>query len=322
MQLAGKYARALSSSGSSDIVVLGASVLDMVAYVDRMPAKSETVLGNSFGMSFGGKGANQAVVAAKLGGKVSMITKLGNDPLGGTYVENYQKLGMDMTHVLTTDEASTGAACINVDKNGDNAISVVMAANNLITLQDVENARSTIANAKLLVCQLEVPLDITLAAMRIANEEGTMTFLNTAPAPSSLDPEFIALADIICPNEPETAALTGMPVDSHEQAKAAAYKLLDMGAKNALLTLGSRGAMLVNAEEDGTTVPAENVDAVDTVGAGDCFVGAFSYLYTSGLPMVESMRRACKIASISVTRAGTQSAYPTREEIEKLGYLP
>ena len=188
----GRGLRAAPRRGFADVVCLGASVMDMVAYVDKMPAVGETVLGNSFGTSFGGKGANQAVTAAKLGASVSMISKLGNDSIGDNYMENFQTLGMDTTHVLRTDEASTGAAVITVDAAGDNAISVVMAANNLISEEDVENARQTIADAKLLVCQLEVPRHVTLAAMRIAREEGTMTFLNTAPAPrDGLDPQVI-----------------------------------------------------------------------------------------------------------------------------------
>ena len=143
-----------------------------------------------------------------------------------------------------------------------------------------------------------------------------MNFLNTAPAPrDGIDEEFITLADIICPNEPETEALTGMPVETLEQAKAAAHNLIERGAKNVILTLGERGAMLVNAEEGGLLAPASKVVAVDTVGAGDSFVGAFAHLYTSGLPMAEAMRRACQIASISVTRAGTQSAYPMASEV-------
>lgn len=223
---------------------------------------------------------------------------------------------MDTDYVGRTGEASTGAATIIVDGDGNNAIAVVMAANNLISLADVEAARPAIAAAKLLVCQLEIPREITLAAMRIAREEGTMNFLNTAPAPrDGLDEEFIKLADIICPNEPETEALTGMPVETLAQAKAAAHNLMERGAKNVILTLGERGAMLVNAEEDGVVAPADKVTAVDTVGAGDSFVGAFSHLYTSGLPMAEAMRRACLIASISVTRAGTQSAYPVASEV-------
>lgn len=291
-------------------------LLSQVAYVDKMPAVGETVLGNSFGTSFGGKGANQAVMAAKLGGDVAMISKLGNDAIGDNYMENMAGLSMNTDNVGRTDAASTGAAVIIVDGNGNNAIAVVMAANNLITLEDVEAARPTIAAAKLLVCQLEIPREITLAAMRIAREEGTMNFLNTAPAPrDGLDEEFITLADIICPNEPETEALTGMPVETLEQAKAAAHNLMERGAKNVILTLGERGAMLVNAEEGGLLAPASKVVAVDTVGAGDSFVGAFAHLYTSGLPMAEAMRRACQIASISVTRAGTQSAYPMASEV-------
>ena len=242
---------------------------------------------------------------------MAMISKLGNDAIGDNYMENFADVNMNTTNVGRTDDASTGAAAIIVDGDGNNAIAVVMGANNLLTLEDVEAARPTIAAAKLcvslahaslcaalrvvslavvrvssLVCQLEIPREVTLAAMRIAREEGTMTFLNTAPAPADgLDEEFIQLAvraiaapaprtptalltarcidqDIICPNEPETEMLTGMPVDTLDDAKAAAQSLLGRGAKNVILTLGERGAMLVNADEDGTTAPAEKVTAV------------------------------------------------------------
>eukprot|EP01045_Picozoa_sp_COSAG04_P024988 COSAG04_NODE_3207_length_3049_cov_35.068814_1_plen_255_part_00 len=244
---------------------------------------------------------------------MAMISKLGNDAIGDNYMENFADVCMNTANVGRTDDASTGAAAIIVDGDGNNAIAVVMGANNLLTLEDVEAARPTIAAAKLyvslahaslcaaalrvvslavirvctrLVCQLEIPREVTLAAMRIAREEGTMTFLNTAPAPADgLDEEFIQLAvraiaapaprtatalltarcidqDIICPNEPETEMLTGMPVDTLDDAKAAAQSLLGRGAKNVILTLGERGAMLVNADEDGTTAPAEKVTAV------------------------------------------------------------
>lgn len=300
------------------VVTVGAAVMDMVAYVDRMPAVGETILGNSFGTSFGGKGANQAVIAGKLGpaGSSAMITKLGKDTLGEGYAKNFEDVGMSLDHVSWTTEASTGAAIINVDAEGNNQISVVMAANNLISKDDVDAARGAIAGAKILIGQLEIPREITKYAFEMARAEGTPTFLNTAPAPADPDSEdfmeLVGLCDFINANEPEMEAMTGIKCETFDDCKAAAKVLLDRGAKNVIATLGERGAMLANAEHEGTVVSTTKVTAVDTIGAGDCFAGSFAYFHcVAGLPMVEAMERACQVASISVTKAGTQSAYPS-----------
>jgi len=308
---------------SAKICVIGASVMDCVAYVDNMPAVGETVLGSSFKTGFGGKGANQAVMAGILGNSTAMITKVNpGDAFGEQMTTNFVKNGVSAAHVLHTSDADTGAAAIMVDSSGNNQIAVSMGANNLISAEDVEKARHAISSASILVSQLEIPLEVNLAAMRIAREEGTPNFLNTAPARTDLPDELFSLADIICPNEPETEALTGVKVNSIDDAKVAAQVLMSKGCKTVILTLGSRGAMLVDADNaDGTFVAATKVTALDTVGAGDCFCGAFAHFFTEGLPVAEAMRRACMVASISVTRAGTQSSYPTLEECKQAGIL-
>jgi len=296
--------------------------MDCVAYTERMPKIGETILGTDFKMGFGGKGANQAVMAGKLGGKTSMITKVNPfDSFGKEMKLNFEAQGVDTRHVLETQDAPTGAAAIHVDSNGSNQIAVVMGANNLITVEDVESARSTVAAAKLLVCQLEIPLEINMAAMRMAREEGCKTFLNTAPAPKDMPAELFSLSDIICPNEPETEALTGIEVKSTEDAKHAAHVLLEKGCRNVILTLGSRGCMLVDDGEhqDGLLISTKRVEAVDTVGAGDCFVGAFAHFFTEGHPIPEAIRRACLVATISVTRTGTMASYPSLEECKAAG---
>jgi len=305
----------------SNVVVLGASVMDLVAYCPRMPKVGETVLGSDFKMGFGGKGANQAVMAGILGGKTAMISKINpSDSFGRDMISNFASHGVDVDHVFTTDKDPTGAAAIHVDAGGHNQIAVVMGANNSITIDEVKKATAIIKEAKLLVVQLEIPLEITLAAMRIARSVGTKTFLNTAPARNDLPPEIFQLADIICPNEPETELLTGLKVETVEDAKKAARCLIQKGCKTVILTLGSRGAMLVDAEhKDGLLIETTKVKALDTVGAGDCFVGAFSHFFTEGLPISKAIQRACKVASLSVMKPGTQSSYPSVEECKTAG---
>jgi len=293
----------------SNICVVGACNLDLISYVPRMPSMGETLHGNRFHMGFGGKGANQAVMAAKLGGEVTMVTKLGQDVFGENTVKNFKTWGVNTQHVHFTDQAFTGVAPIAVDTEGNNSIIVVTGANDLLTAEEVEAARPAIAASSILVCQLEIPLDINLAALRIAREEGVKTIFNPAPARSEIPQEFYQLSDIFCPNETETELLTGMTVQSIEEAESAAKVLIERGAASVILTLGERGSLLVT----GTTtehVPVAPVKALDTTGAGDAFVGSLAFFLACGKSLSDSIKRASRIAAVSVQASGTQSSFP------------
>jgi ribokinase len=294
------------------ICVVGASNLDLISYVPRLPRMGETLHGTRFHMGYGGKGANQAVMAAKLGGHVAMVTKLGQDIFGENTLKNFQSWGVDTQHVLFTDQAFSGVAPIAVDPDGHNAIIIVTGANDLLTLDEIEAARATIAAAQILVCQLEIPVEITLAALRIARQEGVTTIFNPAPARPSLPDELYQLSDIFCPNESEL--LTDLPVNSQEEAETAARVLLERGAGTVILTLGERGSLLVTADES-VHVPATPVKALDTTGAGDAFVGSLAYFLADNKPLTEAMRRANHIAAISVQSSGTQTSFPEAADL-------
>ena len=300
---------------SPRICVVGASNIDLVSYAPRLPKLGETLPGTRFEQGFGGKGANQAVMAAKLGAQVSFVTKLGDDVFGQQYLDRFRDLDFDTTHVTVSDEEATGVAPIWVDEpSGDNAIIVNLGANDLLSPQDVEAARDAIAAAEVLVCQWEIPTATVEAALRTAREVGTTTIFNPAPAREELSDEIIALCDILSPNETETEILTGWTVDSLDDAEAAAQRLIERGARHVLLTLGARGALLVNTEEI-AHVPAPKVEAVDTTGAGDAFMGALAFFLASGVEMKEAMRRASEVAAVSVQGRGTQSSFPGREAL-------
>lgn len=297
------------------ICVVGSSNVDLVSYAPRLPKLGETVPGSTFLKGFGGKGANQAVMAAKLGAQVSMVTRIGDDIFGRDYLENYQTLGFDTTYVLTTPDIATGVAPIWVDEtSGNNAIIVVPGANGLLSPADVEDARAAIEGANVVVCQWEVRLESTLAALRISHENGILTLFNPAPAQDSLPDELYRLCDILCPNESETEALTGHPVGTIKEAETAAKLLLAKGVKNVILTLGERGSLLVNKQE-AHHVPTTSVKAVDTTGAGDAFVGSIAYFLAAGIPLQESIARANQVAAVSVQKPGAQSSFPTRAEL-------
>ncbi len=296
------------------ICVVGASNLDLISYVPRLPRMGETLPGTRFHMGFGGKGANQAVMAAKLGGDVAMVTKLGRDIFGENTLKNFASWGIDTRHVLFTDEAFSGVAPIAVDPEGHNSIIVVTGANDLLTPEEVEAARPLIAAAQVLVCQLEIPPETTLAALRIARDEGVQTILNPAPARPGLPEELYPVSDIFCPNESETELLTGMPVGTLEEAHAAARVLLQRGTGQVILTLGERGSLLVTDGEM-IHVPAVPVKALDSTGAGDAFVGSLAFFLAKGQPVTEAMRRANAIAAISVQGSGTQTSFPTAAEL-------
>lgn len=300
--------------GSSKICVVGACNLDLISYVPRLPSMGETLHGNRFHMGFGGKGANQAIMAAKLGGEVTMVTKLGQDVFGENTLKNFNAWGVNTRHVHFTDQAFTGVAPIAVDTEGNNSIIIVTGANNLLTVEEIEAARPALAASSILVCQLEIPLDISLAALRIAREEGVKTIFNPAPARSEIPQEFYQLSDIFCPNETETELLTDMSVQSLEEAENAAKVLMERGAATVILTLGERGSLLVT---DATTehIPVAPVKALDTTGAGDAFVGSLAFFLASGKSLSAAIKRANRIAAVSVQSSGTQSSFPQAKDL-------
>lgn len=296
------------------IVVVGAANLDLISYVPRLPEPGETLHGTAFQLGYGGKGANQAVMAAKLGSPVTMVAKLGADVFGDGTLENFRQHGVDTTHIHRTDTAFSGVAPISVTPDGTNAITIVTGANDELTEDEIEQARPAIAAAGVLVCQLEIPLHLTLAALRIAREVGTRTILNPAPAHEALAEEFFGLADIFCPNEPETQLFTGQPVATPDDAAARAQELRTRGARAVVLTLGERGCLVVDGAGV-TELAAPRVDAIDTTGAGDAFVGALAHFLVSGADLRDAAERSCHIASHSVTKRGTQTSFPDASEL-------
>jgi ribokinase len=292
------------------ICVVGASNIDLIAYAPRLPKLGETVFGSHFQTGFGGKGANQAVMAAKLGGAVTIISKVGEDLFGQDIRKNFVELSVDTIYLYTTADSFTGVAPIWVEESsGNNAIIVAMGANELLMPEDVEGASIALTTAQIVVCQWEIRTDTVLAALRIAHEAGVTTIFNPAPAQDEIPVQFYPYIDILCPNESETERLTEMPVTTLEQATAAAQNLLSRGPRTIILTLGERGSLLVTAEGS-QHIPAPSVRAIDTTGAGDAFVGSLAFYLAEGQPIAEAMNRANRIAAISVQKPGTQSSFP------------
>lgn len=303
------------------VVVVGSANVDLVTNAPRMPQPGETLHGTRFDQLFGGKGANQAVAAALLGSSVTMVAKLGEDSLGESSFANFKALGVDTSFVTTTSDAASGIAAITVDANGQNEIIIVAGANGLLSAKDVQAAAPAFSRSGVLLTQLEVPLATNIAALRAGRRAGLVTIFNSAPAPSEpLPDELYQLCDVICPNETETALLTGMPTDTLEQCEAAAKAIIAKGAKQVVLTLGSRGCMLVSGGGTPTVhVPVpddmKNIKVLDTTGAGDGFLGALSHLVASGLSLADALAGAVRVASISVQRRGAQSSYPMAKEL-------
>lgn len=297
-----------------NICVVGASNIDLISYVPRMPKLGETLHGTKFTIGFGGKGANQAVMAAKLGGDVAIITKLGKDIFGNDTLKNFEAFGINTQGVTFTDDAFSGVAPIAVDPNGDNSIIIVSGANDHLSVEDLHQAKHIIASSKVMVCQLEIPVEISLEALRIAKAAGVTTIFNPAPARSELPEEIYQLSDIFCPNETETELLMGVVIQSQDDAVIAARELLRRGPKKVILTLGARGSLLVTPDEI-ELVPAEVVKAVDTTGAGDAFIGSLAFFLAAEISFADAMQRANKIAAISVQYPGTQTSFPDAADI-------
>jgi len=296
----------------SDILVVGSLNADLVVRAPRFPQPGETISGDDLQVIPGGKGANQAVAAARLGAKVSMLGRVGTDNFSDVLIGNLQQSNVD-TAPIRRDNASTGTAIIVVDKDGQNSIVLSPGANGKMTNADVENA--SFPSGGLLVLQLEIPLPTVIGAAQLAHKNGMRVLLNPAPA-QQLPDELISLADFLIPNETELSLLAATPVSDIVSAEKAARKLLNGGAKNVVVTLGSKGAFFVNAETSGR-VDAFKVDVVDTTAAGDAFVGGFATSILENKSLEESVRFGCACGALAATKFGAQPSLPTREDVER-----
>jgi len=304
----------------SRILVVGSSNTDMIIKLDRIPKPGETILGGEFVTAAGGKGANQAVGAARAGGQVAFIARVGRDMFGDQAVAGFIRDGIDVEYVFRDPAAPSGVALIFVAKDGENSIAVAGGANNRLSPADVKKARGLFAGAKVLVMQLESPLETVQAAADLAAKHGVLVILNPAPA-RALPDRLLRKISILTPNETEAELLTGIKVDTEAAAAKAAGKLLARGVQTVILTLGARGAFVANGN-DRQLVPGFKVKAVDTTAAGDIFNGALAAALAEGKPLSEAVRFANAAAAISVTRLGAQPSAPARKEIEKLAQRP
>ena len=298
------------------IVIIGSSNTDLMVKLNRLPKPGETLLGEALVTSAGGKGANQAVAAARAGGAVTFVARVGQDAFGETAVSGFVKEGIKVDHIHQDKRTPTGVALILVGAGGENCIAVALGANSKLSIADIKKAKTTIARAGILVMQLETPLKIVLAAARIAVKAGVPVILNPAPA-RKLSHELLKQVSVLTPNETEAEVLTGIKVDSDAAALKAAKKLLSWGVKTVVITLGRRGALLAS-KGGNRVVPGFKVKAIDTTAAGDTFNGALAVAMAEGKSEEQAVHFANAAAALSVTRVGAQTSAPRRKVIEDL----
>lgn len=300
------------------VAVLGIFVADLAFRAPRLPLMGETILGQGFKDGPGGKGSNQAIAAARAGGDARMITRIGRDTFGEMAQKAWAADGIDTSAVAIDETLPTGAAFIFVStETGNNAIIVESGAAAKLSPADVAAAEPVIAGAKVLMTQFEQPIETAIAGLSLARKHGVITILNPAPA-LPVDDAIYALCDYVTPNETEAATLTGLNVETEADALVAAKEFVRRGAKNALITLGERGALL-HGEAGTHMVPAFKVEkVVETTGAGDAFNGGFAVALAEGKSPVEAIRFGCATAGLSVQKPGTAPSMPTRAEIEAM----
>ena len=297
------------------LAVVGSNMVDLITYVTRMPAKGETIEAPTFEMGCGGKGANQAVAAAKLGADVLMVTKVGDDMFGENTIRNFASFGIDTRHVFKVQGKSSGVAPIMVEPSGENSILIVKGANADLLPADIDRAAEDLKTCNLILLQLEIPLETVYAAIEFGKRHGIKTLLNPAPATRALDLQRILHVTFFVPNETELALLSGRPVGTLAEIEAAARSLIAKGIGTVIVTIGERGALLVT-ERETTSIEPFKVTPVDTTGAGDAFIGSFARYYVETGDVKASLSKAARYAADSVTRRGTQKAYATREMFE------
>ncbi len=304
------------SSTSCDVVVVGSANMDMTVRCKHLPIPGQTILGDAFVTNPGGKGANQGVAAAKCGAKTQLVARVGNGMFVPRFIESYDRVGLGHQHMIRDLNTPSGTALIFVDDDGENMIVVAPGANQKLSVADVDAARETIASAKVMILQLEVPLETVVHAARLAKESGLTVILNPAPV-RTLPPALLQNVDIIIANEVEVAILTGAKEVDTSTAATACKPLIDAGVGHVITTLGKDGAIITGGD-GATKVRGFRVNAIDTTSAGDTFVGALACALTENKPLEEAALFANGAAALTCTKRGAQQAMPTREEVDEM----
>ena len=299
----------------SKLVVIGSLNMDLVVRAPHLPQPGETILGHDFMTAPGGKGANQTVAAAKLGATVHMVGRIGGDDFGRALRANLCAAGADDTYVSTEEAAATGIAIIEVEDSGQNTIVVAPGANAHVTRADVDAARSIIAASQAVIAQLEIPLNTVHYALAVAREAKALTILNPAPA-QPLSTELLSLVDLLIPNETEATQLTGIDITDEASVEQAAQQLHERGARAVVVTLGERGALVLD-EQGVRHISSFQVKAIDTTAAGDAFVGALATAYAARRDLDAALHEASAAGALAATRFGAQPSMPTRAELDE-----
>lgn len=295
------------------ICVIGSLNMDLVVNVEEMPKKGQTLIGSSFKEVPGGKGANQAVAIAKLGGDISMIGKVGNDSFGKTLISELKKNNVKTDYIYTED-CSSGVAMITVDKNAENSIVVAPGANFKVLREDIDKCIDAIKNSEIIVLQLETPIDTIKYVLEKSKELGKFTILNPAPA-AKLSDDIIRNVDLLTPNETELEILSGVKIDCEEDIKKAAEVMIEKGVKQLIVTLGSKGSLYID-KDNMKFKKSYKVKAIDTTAAGDSYTGALAVYLSQDKSIEDAMDFASKVGALSVTKEGAQNSLPTLKDVE------
>uniref|UniRef100_A0A5S6QUT3 Ribokinase n=1 Tax=Trichuris muris TaxID=70415 RepID=A0A5S6QUT3_TRIMR len=305
------------NSRKFDVTVVAGIIQDMTCYTPRLPIPGETLIGNTFSLGFGGKGANQAVMASRLGAQTAVIGKVGEDYFGRSAVQNLRENGI-CDHISETKSAMTGVSSVIVTETGENSIITILGANLHLSVEDIRRAADLLKNTSVVLCQLEHKVEVVFEALKLAKEAGAVTIFNPAPAHKAVPKELLLYSDIVCPNEFEAKEITGIAIESNEDAKKAIEELLQLGAKTAVLTLGEKGCAFASKDDHRVRfIAAQPTKAVDTTGAGDAFLGSLAFFTAKyvHLSMEERLRRSSVLASLSVEHPGTMTSYLPRRDL-------
>ena len=297
------------------VTVVGSFMFDLVARAPRRPKTGETLIGDSFGMFIGGKGANQAIAASRLNALVCMVGRLGDDLFGNQFLDKFSDEKINTDFVIQDKNNGTGVGMPLIDASGDNSIVIIPRANTALSAKNINQGYEAIANSDILLLQLEVPIEASQRAAEIAKENSTIVILNPAPAREIPD-TFLDLVDILTPNESETEILSGISATTGKEAKEAARILMDKGVETVILTLGSRGSLLLTATVE-SFFPANQVDVVDTTAAGDAFCGALAASLANGSTIEEAVKTGNAAGALAVTKLGAEPSLPKKVDLDQ-----